>query len=208
MTHQKHQPWTGIALMLSGVLGLLVNGVLTPMMPMDLSFTEIAGSEIFLLRLSLATGLAALQVIATIGIFARQREHVGWFGSMAVGILFLGSLALFAHEWAQVFFLHPMAHSMPGALEALEDVEGMNLFDWESVIAMGLFMLGWMLLSISALFSGAFDKIGPALVLGGLFAVPLLAVAIEPLLGQALGNVILSSGWLLMGLNMMRKPKA
>ncbi|MDG2043438.1 MAG: hypothetical protein P8J78_02410 [Maricaulis sp.] len=208
MTHQQHQPWMGRALVLSGLLGYLVNGILTPMMPMDLTFTELASSDIFLLRLSLAIALTALHVIAAIGIYGRQRTHVGWYGSFAVGVLFLGSLVVFAHEWAQVFFIHPMANSMPGALEALEDFDGMNLFDWEAAIALGLYMTGWLLLGISALMSGAFNRIGPALVVIGLFAVPLLAVALSPMIGQSLGNVILSSGWLLMGLDMIRKPKA
>ncbi len=199
------QIWAGGTLAFGGALSMLVNGVLTPMLPIGLPFGEIAASSIFLLRLSLAAVVALSLIIGALGLRARHRHQSGWFGAVSFALAFMGSLMLFAHEWGQVFFIHHLALVAPDALDAMENVEGVNLFDLEAIVTLLAFTVGWLLFSTSMLIANTFGRIGPILVIAGMFAIPLLSAMISPVAGMALGNAILSSGWIVLGLELSRK---
>ena len=113
---------------------------------------------------------------------------------------------MFAHEWAQVFFLHPLALVAPDAVQAMEDVEGLNLYELEALIAVVTFTIGWIAFAASMLFGGVFARLGPALVIAGFFAIPLLAVALPGMgiWGQIMGTVVLASGFILLGRELIK----
>ena len=61
----------------------------------------------------------------------------------------------------------------PDALQAMEDAEGINIFDLEGLIVMLTFTLGWIAFAASMLMAKVFSRLGPALVIAGFFAIPL-----------------------------------
>lgn len=193
--------------MAGGVLTLFVNAALSPFLPVEAAFGELAASAIFRWRLSLAAFGVFLLLAGMGGLYGRHRVRASVFGALGYGLAFAGTAMLFAHEWAQVFFVHHLALVDPAALEAMESVEGLdNLFDAESIATVSVFALGWILFSVSLLIAGTFGRLGPALVIAGFFAVPLFtALAQGSLWGAAAGNVVLSSGWILLGLALMKR---
>jgi len=190
---------TGYSLMLGGALYLIANGVLTPLLPLDLPGPQLFASEAFLWRLSFAAASAFFLLVGSIGIFAAQSHKTGWFGATAFGLTFVGCTIIFAHEWGQVFFLHELAQVAPEGLQALEDIEGANLYDIETVLVLSIFMTGWLLLAISMLLARVFRRIGPILVIAGMFAVPILAAALPGIWGFVAGNLVIASGWTILG---------
>ena len=125
---------------------------------------------------------------------------------IAFGLAFVGSAMLFAHEWAQVFFLHPLALVDPDALQAIEDVEGLNFYKLEALLSVSTFAIGWIAFSTSMLMGGVFARLGPALVIAGFFATPLLTVALPSLGigGQIIGTVVMGAGWILLGRELIK----
>lgn len=202
----KNLSWSGIAVISAGVLALFTNAVLIPFVPFGIgvTFTEAAASPAFLWRLSLASLVAFLLMIGSVGLYQYQSRRSGHFGSIAFGLAFLGSALLFAHEWSQVFFIHDMAIQVPGALDAMEDAKGFTLFDIESMITSLTFMIGWIAFSISMLVTGVYTRLGPILVIAGFFAIPILSAILPQLLGMIVGNVVLASGWILLGRELIK----
>jgi hypothetical protein len=202
----------GVALIGGGVLTLIANGVFSPLLPIEGSFAELAGSQAFLWRLSLAAAGLLLVLLGMVGLYMRRAGTMSWFGVTAFVLAFLGTAVIMAHEWAQVFFIHHIAKTVPTALDAMEDAAGPNLFDAESIIVASSFALGWILWSISLLRGRAFGWLGPALVPIGLFGAPLLGAAASALglsvvIGMAVGSVLFSLGWIVLGRALL-KPSA
>ena len=189
----------GAALFLGGLTYFIANGPLTLALPNPEDWTALFASQAFLARLSVAIVSVFLLLAGALGVFARQKDRVGAFGKLSFVLLFAGSMSTFAHEWGQVFFLHPLAQAAPEGLQALEDIEGANLYDVEAMIALGGFMLGWMLFSASMLFARVFRPLGPGLVLAGLFLTPVLAALLPGFWGFMAGNAVLALGWMAMG---------
>jgi len=201
----KRNTLTGTALILGGLTYLIANTVLTLMMPMGEDWTLMFASDAFLARLSVAASSVFFLLVGAIGLYNRQAAKLSLFGKTAFGILFIGSMFLFAHEWAQVFFLHTLAQIDPEALMALENVEGtVNFYDIEAILAVTGFLLGWLLFSISMLMARIIKPIGPIILLAGFFITPALAVALPELWGFVIGNSFTAFGWVLIGRDMMR----
>ena len=197
---------SGIAIAAGGVFLIIVNAVFTPMLAIDAPFTEMMASKVFLWRLSLAALTVFLLMIGTPGLHAYQADRSGLFGRIAFGLTFLGCALLFAHEWAQVFFMHSMAVVAPDALQAVEDTAGMSIFDLEGLIVAVTFTLGWIAFAASMLVAKVFQRLGPALVIAGFFAIPLLSAVTTLKLGGALGNAVLGSGFILLGRELLKSP--
>lgn len=190
---------TGFAMMLGAICYFIANGIITPMMPTSGPSAELFGSKEFLARLSFAAASVFFLLVGSIGIFMHQRHKTGWFGALAFGITFVGTTVVFAHEWGQVFFLHELANVAPDGLETLVDRDGLNLYSAEAYGVLITFMLGWFLLGISMLLARAFNLLGPLLLVGGFFAVPILAASLPDLWGFIVGNLIIAAGYLLIG---------
>jgi len=194
-----HPTLTGLSLILGGVLYFIANGILTPLLPQDVPGPELFASDAFLWRLSFAVATVFFLIAGSVGIYAYQSYKTDWFGGFAFIVAFAGSIVIFGHEWGQVFFLHELAKVAPEGLDALEAIEGPNLYDIEAMLVLGLFMLGWLLLATSMLVARVFKPAGPAILIGGFFLVPILAAALPGLWGFAAGNVVVALGWFLIG---------
>lgn len=201
------------ATLIGGLLFLVVNGIFTPMLPIHLSFPEQVTSDVFMWRLSLAAVSVFFLLIGSIRLFEINRPAFGWFGRSAFYLTFIGCLMVFAHEWAQVFFVHDFGKFAPEGLIALEDTDQFNLFDLETALALGFFMLGWLCFAFAILRAGVQPRRGPLLLLIGFFLVPILGAAMgalglgakAPLIGMAAGNVVVGLGWVLLGLDARSK---
>jgi hypothetical protein len=199
---------SGIAIAIGGVSLIAVNAVFTPMLATDVPFTEMMASNTYLWRLSLAALTVFLFMVGSPGLQAYQGSRSGLFGKIAFSLTFLGCAFLFAHEWAQVFFVHSIAVAAPDALQAMEDAEGINAFDIEALIAIMTFTLGWILFAASMLVTGVVARPGPVLIIAGFFAIPLLSAATTPIWGGALGNAVLGLGFILLGRELLNSPTA
>jgi hypothetical protein len=121
-------------------------------------------------------------------------DKIQWFG-----IAFLGGSALFAHEWAQVFYIYPLANAAPQSLEALENVEGFNLYDFEAAVAAGLYSLGWLAFATLLLIRKTYGRLAPGLVIFGFLAIIVLSILLPQPYGGVLGSIPLGMGYLLLG---------
>lgn len=191
--------WSGAALIGGGVVTMFLNAVLTPMMPLDAPFAELASSMVFLLRLSLAALGVLFLLLAFPGLLHVIGKRHSRVGGGAFALAFVGTALLFAHEWSQVFFVRPFALAAPDALNAMDGVDGLDAFDIEGIIVLAAFMLGWIALSIAMIVGRALSPLGPSLIIAGFFAIPILATAVDGVWGAVAGNVILSSGWIVLG---------
>ena len=194
----------GVAVIIGGAMLIVVNAVVTPMLDLEAPFTEMMASNIYLWRLSLASLAVFLLMAGCPGLHAYQAARSGSFGKVAFALAFVGCALLFAHEWAQVFYVHSLAVVAPEALQAVEDVAGLNLYDLEAVIALMTFTLGWIVFAASMIRAGVFHRLAPILVIAGFFATPLFTVLATVKLGGALGNVVLGSGFILLGRQALR----
>ncbi|MEP5612190.1 MAG: hypothetical protein ABJP45_08065 [Cyclobacteriaceae bacterium] len=200
----KFQTFSGGVLILGSICYFITNGIFTPLLPTDIPWTEVFASNIFLARLSLASLSVFLLLVGSLGLYQHQSESTGIFGKFAYGLLFTGSVLVFAHEWGQVFFLHELANVAPEGLEALENRDGFNLYDLEVFPGLVGFMLGWILFVVSILKTKKFSYAGPTLILVGLFAAPILGAVVPFPWGFVVGNLILASGWFILGLELVK----
>ena len=199
------QRWTGYALALGGALTLLLNLVLTPLLPSHLPLGQAAALPVFAWRQGASALAAACLLFGTVGLYLRQLERRGAWGLFWFLAAFLGSAALLGHEWGDVFFLRAVAVRDPAALSSLED-HGFGLYDLGAMVALGLFTLGWLGFALWTARGRVLPPGAGWLVIGGFFAVPLLG-AVFRLWGVALGNVILGGGWCWLGYAVSRSPK-
>ncbi len=190
---------SAIAIVSGGVSLIVVNAAVTPMLDLDVPFTEMMASNAYLWRLSLAAFAVFLLMVGCPGLHAHQSAQTGLSDKVAFALAFLGCAFLFAHEWAQVFYVHGLAVAAPAALQAIEDAAGMNLYDAEAMLAIVTFSLGWIAFAISMIRARVFPRLGPILVIAGCFATPLLTAVTSVKLGGALGNAVLGSGFVLLG---------
>ena len=189
----------GILMMLVGVLFLMVNTLLTLLMPIGDSFTELMASEAFLHRLSVATLLMFLLTIGTYYLYIFNENRKQTVDRICFGIAFLGCFALFAHEWAQVFYIYPLANAAPQSLEALENVEGFSLYDFEAAIAAGLYSVGWLAFATLLFIRNTYGRLAPGLVMFGFLAIILLTILLPQPYGGVLGSIPLGIGYFLLG---------
>ena len=200
---------SGVTIVTGGALLILVNALVTPMLDLNAPFPEMMGSRRYLWRLILAAFAVFFLMVGCSGLHAYQSDRSGFFGRAAFALAFLGCAFLFAHEWAQVFYVHSLAVVSPEALQAIEDAEGVNLYDAEAMIALLTFTLGWIASAVSMMRAKVFSPLGPILIIAGFFATPLLTVVTSVKLGGALGNAVLGSGFIMLGFELLRgRPAA
>jgi hypothetical protein len=110
-------------------------------------------------------------------------------------------VSLFAVEWADVFVLRTVAHINPATFAQL-DRDAFSNIGFAS--AAGMFVLGWLLMSISVWRSGAVFRHGAKVTLSGLIAIPLLQAGPWKAVGAVVGNLIFGAGLLILGRGLVR----
>jgi len=197
--HHTHTRAMGLALLFGGLLTAGINIVLTPMLP-DTGLAATAAEPVFALRQGLSAAAAALLMFGAVGVHIAQMHKVSLFGTLALLAALVGSGMLLAVEWGQVFLVRDLAARAPAALDALDaGGTGPGLYDIGSMAAFGAFALGWVLLGASALTAGVLPRLGPILLLVGLFATPIAGGLLPRPWGFVAGNAVLGAGWVLMG---------
>lgn len=192
----------GLVVLAGGVLMVVVNAGLTPLLPIDAPFADFAASGVFAWRQSLAVVAALLLCLGSVPLYLGQVERTGKAGAIAFLLAFAGSAILVAHEWNQVFFVRDLALRLPDSLEALEDAPGMTLFDVSALVAVSGFALGWLAFAGSMLACRLYARTGPMLLIGGFFLVPILGAALPQPWGQVPGTLVLGAGWIVLGLQL------
>jgi hypothetical protein len=180
----------GIALVIGGALLILINVILTPLLPEQEGEVAVRSSTVYLLRLSSSGVVALLLVLGSLGL-RLIRTGSGVFGSVAFAVAFIGSSLLVAAEWANVFVLRAVAETSPEALGALGDSSLMRM---GFVSAAGLFSLGWLLVAIDLLRTREFARWGGLSVVAGLILIPVLGATPLGSVGAIAGNVVFGAG--------------
>jgi hypothetical protein len=177
---------------------IFVNLAFTPFMTTGAPFSQTAASSLYLWRQSASAIAAALLLLGSIGLYLRQSSRAGSVGTTAFVCAFYGTALLLAWEWVDVFVLRALALSDPGALQAMEDRPGLNLFDLGALVPVTIFALGWIAFALVTLRSGFFPRLAPCLVIAGFVLTPLLTPALG-LWGAGLGTSVLGAGWVWLG---------
>jgi hypothetical protein len=186
----------GLALMLGGALLILINVILTPLLPTHQGEALMRTSAIYLFRLS-ASGVAAmLLLLGCLGVHLAQRSASGAFGTAAFLIAFVGNSLLVAVEWSNVFVLRALAQINPEALSALDKS---TLMTTGFVSAAGLFGLGWLMLAVSIWRARMFAQWMPLTVIAGLILIPALGATPLGMAGVIAGNVVFGLGLIGLG---------
>lgn len=194
----------GLALALGGALTLIVNAVLTPLVPAHEPFAKTASSWVFLWRQGASALAAVLLLLGSVGLHLRQAGRTGRFGALAFAVAFLGGGLLLAAEWADVFLVRTLALRAPEALRALEGDHGPGPYDVGAMAAVGIFAIGWIALAASTLRAGVLPRRAAWLVIAGLLSTPLLAAVLPGAWGAVVGNGVLGAGWLWLGHGLRR----
>ena len=198
----------GIIVLTGGSLIALINIGLTPLFTPDASFAELAASRVFAWRQGLAIVATLLLCLGSLPLYLGQAERTGVFGAIAFLLAFLGSAFMVAHEWNQFFFVRDLALHIPASLEALENVSGMTLFDISALVAVSTFTLGWIGFAASMLACRLYSRAGPIVLIAGFFLLPILGATLPALWGQIIGNLLLGTGWVLLGRQLLLFAKA
>ena len=198
----------GNYMILAGILFVLVNTILGLLMPWDAPFTNLVSSQAFFNRLSTATLLMLVLTIGTFYLYRFLPTADRLVDKVCFGLAFGGCCALFAHEWGQTFYLHPLAIASPQGLEALDGAEGFGLYDFEAVLAAGLYSIGWLAFSILLFIRKTYGRLGPLLVVFGFLAVMGLTATLPAPWGGVIGAVPLAMGYLTLGLKLRKMNSA
>jgi len=193
----------GIALTLGAVLLILMNVFLSPFYLQALQQGDaiFRTSGIYSLRISAALVDAALLLFGCLGLHLGQRDVSGKFGAVAFLVAFIGTTLLFAVEWANLFVLRAVAQTSPEALSMLDKSTLMTVGFASGV---GLFALGWLLLSISIWRANVFPRWAALTTLAGMLLIPVLGATPLGTVGQIAGNVIFGSGLIGLGYSLAK----
>jgi hypothetical protein len=192
-------PRSGLALICGGVLTTLINACLTPLLPQHVSFAVTAASSLFLWRQSLSAVAAALLLFGSIGLYLFQSQSAGRIGAIAFALAFLGSALVFGTEWNEVFLIRDLARRAPAVLLTLDAAPHPSLYDLGAIIPLAAFTVGWIALAASTMRYSSLSRTGPALLIAGFFAIPILSAAIRNPWGAIVGNAVLGAGWIRLG---------
>ncbi len=193
---------SGIALILGGALLILINVILTPMLPTQEGEEILRTSTIYLFRLSASVVTAMLLLFGCFGVHLAQRSASGVFGKMAFIVAFVGNSLLVAVEWSNVFVLRAVAQTNPEALGLLDKS---SLMTTGFASAAGLFMLGWLLLAVNILLARVFSRRVAITIIAGLILIPVLTASPIGMAGAILGNVVLGLGIIGLGHALARR---
>lgn len=193
----------GIALVLGGVLLISINVILTPSYLSSFQQGEAVAraSGIHLLRISAALVDALLLLFGCIGLYLSQKSISGKFGTVAFLVSFVGTSLLFAIEWSNLFVLRAVAQTSPETFNVLDKS---SLMTAGFASGIGLFMIGWLLLSLSLWRANVFPRWAALSTLAGLILI--LALGVTPLgvIGQVVGNVIFGLGLIGLGYSLAK----
>lgn len=198
----------GLALICAGVLNVVTNSVLTPLLPRGASFAHTVASPAFAWRQSAASVCAVLLLFGTVGLYLRLLEKVGKGGAVAFALAFCGSALLLGVEWSQLFDLRDFARRAPDALDALNAAHGPSLSDIGGLIVLGVFSIGWLALAGVTIGARSVSRVAASLVVAGFFLIPLLHPILPGLLGAIVGNIVLGVGWMWLGIELWRQRAA
>ena len=189
---------SGIALVIGGVLLLIINVFLTPAYMAAIEQGEVfsRSSDIYIYRISLAMLDTLLLLFGCIGLYLSQRNASGKFGTIAFVVVFTGNSLMFAVEWANLFVLRPVAQTSPETFTALNES---TLMSAGILSGLGLFVLGWILMSVSSLLVNVFPRWAATSTIVGFVLVPVLGVTSLGVAGQVIGNIVLALGLAGMG---------
>ena len=195
---------SGAALICAGALIVIVNAVITPLLPRGGTLADTVSSTSFLCRQTLAALAALCLMFGAIGLYLRQARLSGRAGAVAFVLALSGSALLLATEWTQIFEVRDLGLRAPDTLNRL-DAEGMALDDIGALIAFATLVLGWLALAVVSHRSRLFPRRATTLVIAGFFATPFLSAALPPLVAGAIGNTILGAGFIWLGRS-LRSP--
>src|SRR5215470_3063045 len=131
----------GLALISAGVLSVVANSVLTPLLPRGVSFAHSVSSPVFAWRQSVASICAVLLLFGTVGLYMRISEKSGKRGAVAFGLAFCGSALLLGEEWMQLFDIRDFARRAPDTLDKLNATHEPSLSDIGELIVLGTFSI-------------------------------------------------------------------
>jgi hypothetical protein len=191
--------WSGLALGAGGALTVLLNAILTPLLPRGAPFADVAASTTFALRQGFSGMAGVLLLIGTIGLYLKQADTSGWPGGVAFTLAFVGSTLLVAHEWSEAFVIRDLALRAPEALRSIESAGRFGLRDLAAMAALLTFTLGWLALAASTYRSVPAARRGAELVFAGFIAVPILGASLPGPWGAVAGSAVLGTGWVLLG---------
>jgi len=188
----------GFALVLGGVLLIIINVILTPSYMASFKQGEAVAraSGIYLIRISAALVDAFLLLFGCIGLYLSQKSLSGTFGTVAFLVSFVGTGLLIAVEWSNLFVLRAVAQTSPETLSVL-DKSPLLTIGFAS--GAGIFMLGWLLLSVSLWHANVFHRRAALSSLMGLILIPALGASPLGVLGQIVGNVVFGLGLIGLG---------
>lgn len=195
----------GLGLISAGVLELVVNSVLTPLLPRGVPFAQTVASPVFAWRQSIACVCAALLLFGTVGLYLRQSQKAGKLGAVAFAVAFCGSALLLGIEWAQLFDIRDFALRAPDTLNALNAAHGPSLSDIGGLVVLGTFTIGWLAIAAVTIWTRIPSRMAASMVLAGFFLIPILRLVLPGLLGPIVGNVVLGGGWTWLGFGLWRQ---
>jgi hypothetical protein len=200
--------WLSLSLAVGGALALVVHLIVTPLVPSSEGFEVVASSSAFLWRQSLSAVVAAFILLGAAEILCRPAQGAPRWAGPAAALAMLGSAALIAQEWGEIFIVRALALAEPAALVRLDSTPGIDSYDLGAMTALVLFTAGCLALIAAALRTPGATKAGPCLVLAGFFLIPLGAALTHSVLGTIPGDAVMDAGWILWGLDRYRSARA
>jgi hypothetical protein len=181
----------GAALLFGGVLTILINAILSPLLLSEHSQPSLEpATTVFLVRQS-ASGLVALLLIfGSLGLHLAQRTASGVFGGIAFVTAFIGGCFLFGVEFTDVFVLRAVAQASADTYAAIDKNTFMTI---GFASAAALFAIGWLLLSISVWRTGKLSRWAALTTFAGLFLIPALQAGLG-VVGAIVGNAVFGIG--------------
>lgn len=192
--------FSGSALFLGGVLAALLNLILTPMLPTDQGSIAVLTSTVLGIRLPLAAVSVALTTLGCVGLYLVQAHRLR-AGALAFLIAGAGGLMAFCAECVQFTLVRDLAFEAPEVFERLESSGALRRYDFGFAIAVATFALGWLAVAAVTLRARVLPRRGPLALLAGLVLLPALG-GLLGLWGAVAGNLVLGSGWALLGLDL------
>jgi len=181
----------GAALLIGGVLTVLLNAILTPLLLSEHSQPSAEPTtNVFLFRQSASALVALLLIFGSLGLHLAQRTASGMFGGIAFVAAFLGGCFLFAVEFTDVFVLRTVAQASADTYAKIDKNPLMNI---AFASAAGLFAIGWVLMSISVWQTRKLSRWAALTTFAGLFLIPGLQAA-SGMVGAVVGNTVFGIG--------------
>jgi hypothetical protein len=188
----------GLALVIGGILTILINLILTPLLfGGKIPPLVVPTTDLFLWREGASLVAALALVFGSFGLVLHlpRGNKISPFNGIAFFAASIGSCLLAAVEFCNVFVLRTVAQVDSATFAALDKSAFMNL---GMASAVGMFALGWVLLLIGVWRTRKFPRWAVIAALGGLFLIPMLQ-AVLGLSGAMIGNTVFGSGLAALG---------